>query len=285
VTGSRDASAPLRRVFLVGCPRSRTTVAQTVLSQVAGLVTTRSTNWWLEGEGTWLLNGPQGEPREVTRPFAVDRVAEELRRVAGVVLPPGFRVEEALDQLAVASGARGWLEKTPLHVLSIAEIESEVSGARFVHLVRGPEAVVASFIRRAAANPDMRGAAWQSVQGNCEAIWRTCAHATLATRGRSAHLVVDSEAFVADPEGQARRVADFLDLPYRAPDDPARAAVAAAARPSPRPWKKDAAGPVRAFEHRPLPLRPLEAETVAVWRRVVDAFGITPADAAEGSGG
>ena len=109
-----------RRLFLLGCPRSRTTVAQTVISQACALVT-MWTNWWLASSGTRLLNGPEGEPREVTRPFAQRRVTARLTEM-GLTLPEGFRVEEALDRLAIKVGAVGWLEKTPLHVLALDEI-------------------------------------------------------------------------------------------------------------------------------------------------------------------
>lgn len=258
-----------RRLFLLGCPRSRTTVAQTVISQACALVT-MWTNWWLASSGTRLLNGPEGEPREVTRPFAQRRVTARLTEM-GLTLPEGFRVEEALDRLAIKVGAVGWLEKTPLHVLALDEIEAEVPGAQFVHLLREPGEVVASFLRRAATNPGMRGAAWQAVQGNCEAIWRECALATLGRHGQANHLLIDSDAFVTDPETVTKQVARFVDVPYRAPDDPGRVAQARALEPSPRPWKQDAAGAVRRIEHEDNPeLGPLEPQTVQIWRQARD---------------
>ena len=241
-----DGPRPVR-ALLVGCPRSRTTVAQTVLSQACGLVPV-SSNWWLTASVTHLLSGGEGEPREVTRPFARRRVANLLAEV-GVELSEGFRVEEALDRLAVTSGAAGWLEKTPVHVLALDEIEAEVAAVRVVHLLRDPGEVVASFLRRAAANPDMRGAAWQSDQDRCEAIWRACAAASLRVAGKANHLLVDAAEFVADPEAVARRVAGFLAVRYLPPENMDRVAAAAAAVPSSRPWKRDAAGPVQVIEH------------------------------------
>jgi Sulfotransferase family len=268
MTGPSTSSQPLvRRVFLLGCPRSRTTVAQTVISQACALVTI-STNWWLTSSGTRLLNGSDGEPREVTRPFAQERVKGRLAE-AGVALPEEFGVEAALDRLAVEAGAVGWLEKTPLHVLALDEIESEVTGARFVHLVREPGEVVASFLRRAAANPGMRGAAWQGMQGNCEEIWRACVLATLERHNQANHVLVDSEAFVDDPEAVAKRIARFAEVPYRAPDDPGRIAQAGAVEPSVRPWKRDAVGPVRRIEHEDQgQVGPLAPQTVELWQQV-----------------
>ena len=261
-----------RRVFLLGCPRSRTTVAQTVLSQACALVT-MSTNWWLTSSGTRLLNGPEGEPREVTRPFAQRRVSDYLKE-AGVMLPEGFGVGEALDRLAAESGAVGWLEKTPLHVLAVTEIEADVPGARFVHLVREPGQVVASFLRRAVANPEMRGAAWQRVQEYCEAIWREWVLATLQRYGQANHLLVASEAFVTDPEAEAMQVAGFVGVAYRAPDHPGRVVQAHALEPSARAWKQDAVGPVRRIEHQDSPqLRALDPVTVALWRQVRELLG------------
>jgi len=271
---------PRRRVFLLGCPRSRTTVAQTVISQACNLVT-MSTNWWLTSAGTRLLNGPEGEPRAVTRPFAQRRVTDRLKE-AGVALPEGFRVEEALDRLATETSSAGWLEKTPLHVLALEEIEADVPGARFVHLVREPGEVVVSFLRRSAASPGMRGAAWQGVQANCEAIWRECVLATLERRGKANHLLVGSEGFVADPETVAEQVAGFTGVVYRPPDNPSRVAQARALEPSTRPWKKDAAGPVRRIDHQNTPtLGPLDPWTVQLWRQARELLGSEESPAAE----
>lgn len=265
----------LRRAFLVGSPRSRTTVSQRVAAQACNLATMPSTNWWLEHRSTHLLNGTEGSSRAEARPFAIDRIRTHVAQVTGVTLPAQFRLEEALDRLAVETGGAGWLEKTPLHVLSIPEIEADVPRARFVHVVRGPNAVVSSMVRRARANPTMLGARHQCDQKHDEATWRACVRATLDCHGRLNHLVVHSEAFVEDPEAFARRVAHFLDVPYLHPDDPGRVAAAQSAAPSHRPWKRDAAGPIRRFEHEDdTALVALDAETVSLWRQVQGVLGI-----------
>lgn len=264
-----------RRAFLFGSPRSRTTVGQRVVSQACNLAT-MSTSWYLEHASTRILNGMEGSSREEARPFAKDRVRTHVEQATGVTLPAEFRLEEALDRLAIDTGAVGWLEKTPLHLLSIPEIETEIPDARFIHFIRDPEAVVASLVRRARENPDMFGARHQLDQKNNEATWRACIQATLARRDRDTDIVIYSEAFVDDPEAAARRIGDFLDVAYRAPEDPDRIKAAAATVASPRPWKKDAAGPVRRIQRDDeTPLAPLDPETVVLWRRAQAALHIT----------
>jgi hypothetical protein len=256
----------LRRVFLVGCPRSRTTVSQTVIAQACNLATMASTNWYLEHASTQLLNGPEGMSRVDARQWAHERIAAHLFTTAGITLPEDFRLKDALDQLAAATGAAGWLEKTPLNVLAIPEIEADIPGAHFIHLVREPTAVITSLLRRARDNPGMIGARHQSDQKNDEAVWRTCLQATLRQHGKADHLVVDSDAFVDNPEAEAITVAAFLDLPYRDPDDAHRAEARLAATPSERPWKRDAVGPVRRIVHQDdITLKPLDPETEALW--------------------
>lgn len=272
-------------MFLVGCPRSRTTVAQRVLSQACDLVTMPSTNWYLEHRSTRVLNGEEGWSRERARPFARDRIRAHIRahirEATGVDLPAEFGLTDGLDRLAREAGAAGWLEKTPLHVFSIAEIGTDLPAARFVHLVRDPAGVVASLLRRARDNPAMIGRAHQSVQANDEAAWRACLRATLQQHGKSEHLVLDSGAFVEDPETAARQVAVFLQLPYRDPQHPDRVRAQAAATPSHRPWKADAAGPVRRITHDddPITLQPLQHDTVILWQQARQLLGITAAAA------
>jgi hypothetical protein len=231
---ARPQEAGLRRVFLFGCPRSRTTVGQRVFSQGANLVTMASTNWFLEHASTQVLNGPAGSSRQQMRPFAIERVRDQVRAVTGRELPASFRLEDALDQLARATGAVGWLEKTPLHLLSIPEITAEVPGARFVHMVRDPAGTVTSLLRRAAANPGMIGAGWQTVQSHNEHTWRVFVRATLAVHEDRPiwwwTQVVRGRA--GDLDGRSR----FLDLPYRSGRSAAWAAEAATV-PSHRPWK------------------------------------------------
>jgi hypothetical protein len=265
------------RVFLVGSPRSRTTVAQTVISQACNLATMASTNWYLEHRSTRLLNGLEGWTRERARPFAVDRVATHVQRETGVVLPDGFRLEEALDLLAAQTGALGWLEKTPLHVLALAEIAAEIPDARVIHVVRDPEAVIASLIRRAHDNPGMLGARHQGNQKNDEAVWRECLRATLQHHGMSNHLVIYSELFVDNPEAEAARAAAFLEVAYRPPHHPDRITAAQAATPSRRPWKRDATGSVRRISHDDdIVLEPLDPETESLWQHAQQVLGIGP---------
>jgi hypothetical protein len=235
-----------------------------------------STNWYLEHRSTRLLNGPEGMSRHDARPFAVNRISVHVRDTTSVVLPEPFALDEALDRLAVETGATGWLEKTPLHVLSIAEIESDIPDARFVHLVRDPAGVVTSLLRRARDNEGMVGRAHQSNQSNDEAVWRECVHATLERHGKGNHFVVDAESFVDDPEMWAVRIAAFLDLPYRSPEHPARVRAAGAAKASHRPWKADAAGPVQRIAHDDaIALAPLDPRTVDLWAHARQVLGIT----------
>lgn len=261
------------RAILFGCPRSRTTVAQRIISQACDLATMASTNWYLEHRSTQLLNGAEGMSRTDARPCARNRIRAHLRDATGVTLPEEFGLPEALDRLATETGAAGWLEKTPLHVLSIAEIEADIPGARFVHLVRDPAGVVTSLLRRARDNDGMVGRAHQSVQANDEAVWRTCVRATLEQHGVANHLILDSEAFLDDPEATAAWVSAFLQLPYRDPQHQDRIRAERASTPSHRPWKADAAGPVRRIDHSDtITLQPLETATTQLWehtRRVL----------------
>jgi hypothetical protein len=269
------ADAGPRRVFLLGCPRSRTSVSQTVVSLACHLATMKSTNWYLGHPMTIILNGPVGTSRQDARPPSMKRVRDHLQDITGIDLPENFRLDEALDLLARQTGAAGWLEKTPINVLTIPEIEADIPRAQFVHLVRHPAGTITSLIRRARENPDMFGAAHQRIQANDEALWRACIEASLAQHGKPSHLVVSSEAFVDAPEAEAQRVAAFLQVPYLPPDDPRRITAATEMTASERPWKRDAVGPVRRIAHtQSIQLDPLEPATLGLWETARRKFGI-----------
>lgn len=243
----RTDAAPLRgRIFLVGVPRSGTTLLQALLAAHPDVTSFTESHFFsrcfttVPGLGAVLRDDPtprlheflaenQSDPPPAAtwfgpptptalrlpplRPAATNEVARRLVHV--------------LDELAQGRGAAYWLEKTPRHLQRLDLIERACQGdlpTQFVHLVRrGPETVASLFDA---------SKHWERAYDLDECIrrWNDDLAITVSHLDEPGHHVVLYEALTRDPETVVRRLLDRLGLTW-APtllDDYARGAGALA---------------------------------------------------------
>lgn len=216
---SAGQPAPSSPVFVIGSPRSGTTILAVALGEHPA--------FWTAGEFHLL-----------SRLFGNGRLEQQL---AGELLFPGLlqraRVtrEEllaalgiGLDQLFTArAGGRRWVDQTPANVFLAEELRLLFPRARFVHLLRDGQDVVDSMlhfadsqsselrarVERAGYVPEWAGDFTKA----CE-MWRSSVAA--GTRFAEAHpdrcRTVRYEQLVAQPEAVLRDLLAFLQVP----DDP-----------------------------------------------------------------
>lgn len=232
------------RVFVVGCPRSGTTLLQSFLAAHPSLVSFPETHL------LYRVRPPGGaaSPRAAGDPKA------ELTRVAALVdhpgAPPAIDPPGSLagtvaafvamaDAAARRAGAAGWVEKTPANLYAIDVVERFLPDARLVHIIRDGPSVVASLQRTA---PGWGGSFTpeQAVEQ-----WLECVAITDRHRGRPGHAVVGFPSLVGDPEATLRPLLGWLGLPW-CPDVVERRAEAARRLVAPdEHWKAPNTGPLR----------------------------------------
>ncbi|MBL6749663.1 MAG: sulfotransferase [Nevskia sp.] len=255
----------LRKVFVVGCQRSGTSVMQSAIARAAGLYTLRETHYFvhlLGGQDHWVFDDEALFRRKLRGRLALMRARtySELRQDMSELLgDPALRLrlrprltgagyvaefQRLMNAAASHYGTAGWLEKTPWHLPYLDIIRSHIPDARFIHVARNGEDVVASIIDGEMRHFEQRW--FLGGLGYAVRLWNRAMQTHLAYAGQPGHLVLRHEDFVADPVQTLRRVLQFLDLPADAVDlgtaaPPAAAELAAA------PWKKHwLAGPVTA---------------------------------------
>ena len=81
----------------------------------------------------------------------------KLPRVAICTRQFSRALVEVLDTLTLSQGKEVWIEKTPGHLRFVDQIEKLVSGAKFVHMVRNGEDVVASLYDIGKRYPELWG--------------------------------------------------------------------------------------------------------------------------------
>ena len=147
-------SADVGRIFVVGCPRSGTTLVQSLLAAHSQVVAFTESH--LFDKGFLSLGASSFVRHRQLQEYAAKFVREnehlpeharsrllacDEMRVPGDV---GRRIVTVLDEVARARGASHWVEKTPDHVFRISLIRSVAPHARFIHVIRQAEGVLPS---------------------------------------------------------------------------------------------------------------------------------------------
>ncbi len=191
-----DATSPVRErpIFIIGCPRSGTTLLRLVLDSHPRISCGEETHFLRElrsiVEGHWPLLETYGLPRE-----------DWLRRIRG--LYEGFQA----DYLA-RRGKQRWAEKDPTYTLLLPFIDELFPHAQYVHLVRDPYDVVASFRERWGYRAALRVARTEWVR--YVGAGRRFGQALPAGRYHELHY----EQLVEAPERTLRTLLRFLDEPW-----------------------------------------------------------------------
>jgi hypothetical protein len=196
-------------LFVVGCPRSGTTLVQTMLDSHPRMCVTYEADFLVDiplGLRSYLANAAQALRSAVAHPnfrthdcdvAGVRAVCREL----GIMDAPGAMRVLAASQ-ALTQGKTHWGNKTPKALLHLAELAVVYPDAQFIHVIRDG---------REAASSQMRVSDRSLVQGAL--LWRTglrTGRRAGARLGPDRYLEVRLEEVLSSPEAQLRRMCAFL---------------------------------------------------------------------------
>jgi Sulfotransferase family len=198
-----------RPVFVVGCPRSGTTLVQTmldshpslsVLYEANALVDVPLSPWSCRASAAAALAAADAHPNSPAHGFDV-RAARHACEQLGIADAAGaMRVLAASH--ALARGKKRWGTKTPKALLHLAELARVYPDAQFIHVIRDG---------RDSAGSQVRWNGRPAVQGAL--LWRTGIRAGWRAGpglGPDRYLEVRLEEFLASPEQQIRGMCGFL---------------------------------------------------------------------------
>lgn len=208
------------RIFLVGCPRSGTTLLQALLAAHPAITSFLETHFFEVVSPRFAALGLISPKRRETR-----RLLQFLSDVGHPELEPlvprhSVRVRayvdaflQILDTIALARGQSIWLEKTPGHLRRIDMISRFVPGARFVNILRNGPDVVASLYEVKQKYPEV----WAGPRtiDRCIARWNEDLAHTRRHVGKKNHILVRYEELVQDPAATVEALCHFLGLPFQ----------------------------------------------------------------------
>lgn len=213
-----DMAGLTTRLFLVGCPRSGTTLLQSLLAAHPAVFSVPESHLYPQ-----LLS-----PNRVLRRLGVAR-RDAPQRFSGLLSTLGLpaatprgvfvrfylqRLAQALDEATLAAGKTVWLEKTPRHLYYVADVARALPDAKFIHLLRGGSDVVASLYEVTRSHPEVWGGA-RSID-SCIARWVKDVGVSRRYLGHPDHFVLHYEALTRDPETCLRELFAFVGVPFEA---------------------------------------------------------------------
>jgi hypothetical protein len=196
-------------VFVVGCPRSGTTLVQTVLDSHPSLSVPYEADVLVDiplGPRSGHAGAAEALSIAAAHPSCeVHRFDTRAARTAcdefGITDAAGAMRVLAASQ-ALARGKKRWGTKTPKAVLYLGELARIYPDAQFVHVIRDG---------RDSASSQARVFHYSAVQGAL--LWRTGLRAGRragSALGPDRYLEVRLEEFLSSPEEQIRRMCAFL---------------------------------------------------------------------------
>ncbi|MFG0274618.1 MAG: sulfotransferase family protein [Phycisphaerales bacterium] len=206
-----------RHFFIVGSPRSGTTLLQAMLLRTPGLHIPPETHfmgvYWARRSHWGDLADDENRARlcrsvlDRSRREGIDLDHELFRRRLDEARSYAGAFRAWLDATAAARGASIVGEKSPPHTEFTTELLAMFPDARVLHIVRDPRDVAVS-----------QRDAWGRTPLQAALRWRLDAKAQRRAERLTAgerHLTVRYRDLVTDPEGSLRRFASFLEITFR----------------------------------------------------------------------
>ncbi len=208
-------------LFIVGAPRSGTTLLQTILARHADLYSAPETSFFnrIVPELGVAYRYPNAKLTKVQLEF----IENDFRYMTGLELSLGERVKdgttvrdafEAIMESFNDEGKPYWIEKTTNHARAMMLIHAFYPDAKFIHLIRDPVDSVGSMIRiRPTDVMDFRIRYVSPITGFAR-VWQKCVNGAFQYPYQDNVRHVFYESLLADPAPEVEGICDFLGLAY-----------------------------------------------------------------------
>ena len=202
----------MKRVFLVGAPRSGTTMLQSLLASHASIISFPETKFF-----HYLLYEPlsQSFPDRLEKFFIDEIKRPELLNnfcgyQSGVEKAHGFI--KILDNLAEEQAKSIWVEKTPEHIYFIDYLENLLPDALFIHILRNGIDVIASMYDASRKSPEAWGGIWDLEF--CIERWQEAILISNQYVDKHNHILVRYEQIVENPQRVLSKIFQFIQVDY-----------------------------------------------------------------------
>jgi len=214
-------SSSIRPVFIVGCPRSGTTLLQSLLAanpKIASFPETKFFQFLMPAKTS--RRQKLGLIARELKPWLYKFFREDMNLPEVVQLLPKIPLRvlytrkfiKILNNLAWEQGAIVWIEKTPEHIYNIEYIEKVLPNAKIIHLIRNGSDVVASLYEVSHKYPKWWGGGLNIDQ--CIQRWVEAVEISQIYLSKQNHICVKYENLVNDTIVVLEKLCDFIDVEF-----------------------------------------------------------------------
>ncbi len=206
------------KIFVVGCPRSGTTLIQELLGMHPDIYTCKETHFFrkIRRKGKRkLLDYLVLSPRNVLQAYEFIRSHNKLLGQYDSGSVRSLRAATLFFNRLMTSEAQArdklaWVEKTPGHLFNIGLIKRHIPAAQFVHVIRDGRDVVASLVDAAERFPRV----WQKYADLNAAIdlYNSSLAESLKYSNSKDHIFVQYEHVLEDSESLRQQLYRALGL-------------------------------------------------------------------------
>lgn len=204
----------IKRVMIVGCPRSGTTLLQSILSaheEVFSLPETHfypqlcSSNPFFRNFGLSTRTA-RNNLKQIGKDYLDKKINTSLLTKK---LSQSFL--ETLDQASQIRGKSTWIEKTPQNLWFLSFIKSITKDIYFIHIEREPKDVIASIHYTSTKHADSWG--YQNID-HCISLYKESKKFNDQYRGTESHYFCKYEELVSDPPSVIKCILRFCNLEF-----------------------------------------------------------------------
>ena len=209
-------------IFITGCPRSGTTLLQSILASHSLIYTAPETSFFSRIIPRLGVEFSRPEASVGSREIGIIR--NDFHMMTGIELPADFAKDrDNLDirsvfELLMASfnrdGKPMWVEKTTLHARNLPLIATFYPEMKVINVIRDPVACVGSMSHiRPTGFSDLRIRYLASL-ADFSRIWNDCVSMAMDFHGRDQILHVRYEDLVEKPVVTVEHICRFLGIEY-----------------------------------------------------------------------
>jgi hypothetical protein len=264
-----------KRVFIVGCPRSGTTLLQSLLaanSQVYSFPESQFFPFLFKNdqasrflnssfEPNWLKVGLKLAARKLVfgtaRSQLHDRIQDFLCDISqhqyyttfpqsAIALKTQYTRAfwHTLDQVTTAQQKTVWLEKSPQHLYYLDYIAQHIPQVIFIHILRSGVDVIASLYDVRQRHPNHWGQV-SATPKNCTNEWLRAIKISRRYRDCPNHLIISYEQLVTQPEAVIRQLCRAISVEFESDMLTNYAQIAQEVSLSSEPWKQKVQQPIQ----------------------------------------
>lgn len=212
-------------IFIFGCPRSGTTLLQSILATHPEIASFPETKFFLYGVAKYEPKRQKfGLISRRLKPHLNQYFKYQINHPEMLKYFPKVPILDfinlytrsfikVLNILTIEEGKSLWLEKTPDHLLYLDYIEKMLPEARMIHLLRNGSDVVASLYEVTHKYPEPWGGDCWSLN-LCIRRWVEAVEITRQHIHKPNHILVRYEDIITNPQAELLKLCQFIGINF-----------------------------------------------------------------------